>query len=365
MSRVKETVWDLEPHTAKKHEILRRYFQAWLPILGQSSPRLLYIDAFAGPGEYSKGEDGSPLVILKAARDHSLKVSSELVCLFIESNDDRYEHLMEVLEREKPSLPANVKFRALHGRFTDQLTEIFAYADEQRKRRAPTLAFVDPFGFSQAPFSALKKLMTYPKSEVFVNFMYEEINRFLSLPQLAEHFDVQFGTPEWREAIKIADPNERLLFIHDLYLKQLRTVARYVRAFLMVNKSNTADYFLFFATKSLEGLEAMKHAMWKVDPAGEFRFSDFTESRNQLPFSFAVEPDYPWLKEIIVHNFRNTEIESRTLGDWVVEKTPFLRTHIKKPVLAPMEKRGELSIVKPKPGRKPFTYPDGTVIKFH
>ena len=83
MSKILDTVWDLEPHTAKKHEILRRYFQAWFPILAKFNARLLYIDAFAGPGEYSKGEDGSPLVILKAARDHVLKITSELACLFI------------------------------------------------------------------------------------------------------------------------------------------------------------------------------------------------------------------------------------------------------------------------------------------
>ena len=103
MSKVIETVWDIEPHTAKKHEILRRYFQAWLPILGRYNSRLLYVDAFAGPGEYSKGEDGSPLVILKAARNHVLKPSCELVCLFIESKSDRHKHLVEVLEREKSS----------------------------------------------------------------------------------------------------------------------------------------------------------------------------------------------------------------------------------------------------------------------
>jgi three-Cys-motif partner protein len=140
---IRETVWDLEPHTAKKHEILRRYFQAWLPILGSRNSRLLYIDAFAGPGEYGKGEDGSPLVILKAARDHVLKVTSELICLFVESKLDRFEHLVGVLENIKPTLPSNIKFRALHGTFNDQFTQIFAHVEEQRKGFAPTLAFVD------------------------------------------------------------------------------------------------------------------------------------------------------------------------------------------------------------------------------
>jgi three-Cys-motif partner protein len=106
MTKPLGTIWPLEPHTAKKHEILRRYFQAWLPILAQHNPRLLYIDAFAGPGEYLNGEDGSPVVILKAARDHVIPFRSELVCLFIESEEDRHKHLVEVLERIKPTRPA-------------------------------------------------------------------------------------------------------------------------------------------------------------------------------------------------------------------------------------------------------------------
>jgi three-Cys-motif partner protein len=362
MSKILETVWHLEPHTAKKHEILRRYFQAWLPILGQSNARLLYIDAFAGPGEYIDGEDGSPLVVLKAARDHVLKLTTELMCLFVESEADRYQHLVEVLERIKPTLPSNIKFRALHGKFNDQLPEIFASVEEQRKRRAPTLAFVDPFGFSQTPLSTIAKLMRYPKSEVLVNFMYEGINRFLSVPDRAEHFDALFGTPDWREVVNLSDPDERLRAIHDLYLKQLSTVAKYVRAFLMVNKSNTPDYFLFFATNSLDGLEAMKHAMWKVDPAGEFQFSDFTDAKKQLPLFGG--PDYDLLREIITYRFEHTQIEIGLLGDWVVEETPFLRTHIRKQVLAPMEKEGALTVVNLKPGRRPYTYPDGTILKF-
>lgn len=245
MSKPLGTVWDLEPHTGKKHEILRRYFQAWLPILSQTNGRLLYLDGFAGPGEYSQGEDGSPLVILKAARDHKHKFTSELVCLFVEDRRDRYEHLVGVLKGINPPLPSNIKFHAVNGAFNDQLTQTFTSLEEQKKLLAPTLAFVDPFGFSQTPFSTIAKLMKYPKCEVLVNFMYEEINRFLSLPNLAQHFDLLFGTPEWREAVNISAPDERLRAIHDLYLKQLRKVAKYVRSFQMMNRGNTVDYFLF------------------------------------------------------------------------------------------------------------------------
>ncbi len=253
MSKALGTVWDLEPHTAKKHEILRRYFEAWLPIMVKWNSRVLFIDGFAGPGEYSKGEDGSPVIVLKAARDHTHKFESELVCLFVEADRPRYEHLKAVLGKIKPTLPSNIKCQSVHGVFNDHVTQVFKDLEEQKKRLAPTLAFVDPFGYSHTPFTTIARLMSYQKCEVLINFMFEEVVRFLSLANQAQHFDALFGTSEWREALDLSTPDERLKFIHDLYLKQLRKVAKYVRSFQMLNMGNRVDYFLFFATNNLKG----------------------------------------------------------------------------------------------------------------
>jgi len=115
MSKKFGTVWDLEQHTAKKHEILRRYFQAWLPIMSKYNPRILYVDGFAGPGEYSKGEPGSPLQVLKSAIEHKYKSEAELTCLFVEADSERYAHLNLVLEQIKPKLPSKVIFQTVCG----------------------------------------------------------------------------------------------------------------------------------------------------------------------------------------------------------------------------------------------------------
>jgi len=59
--------WPLAPHTGAKLALLSAYLSAWFPILSSTSPqRVFYIDGFAGPGRYSGGEDGSPVVALKA-----------------------------------------------------------------------------------------------------------------------------------------------------------------------------------------------------------------------------------------------------------------------------------------------------------
>ncbi|TET39643.1 MAG: three-Cys-motif partner protein TcmP, partial [Dehalococcoidia bacterium] len=69
-----DTIWAIEPHTEAKHKILRYYLSAWFPILATTQNRLLYVDGFAGPGEFYKKDgslvDGSPIIALKVARDH-------------------------------------------------------------------------------------------------------------------------------------------------------------------------------------------------------------------------------------------------------------------------------------------------------
>src|SRR5215467_3847455 len=122
MSKSLGTIWPLEPHTAKKHAILRRYFEAWLPILANSNGRVVYIDGFAGPGVYSGGEDGSPVIVLKAARDHKYKPASELYCLFVEAEERRHAHLKSVLSALTPTVPKNIKVEAINKTFDEEIS---------------------------------------------------------------------------------------------------------------------------------------------------------------------------------------------------------------------------------------------------
>ena len=363
MSKKLPTVWELEPHTAKKHEILRRYFDAWLPIMSRWNGRVVYIDGFAGPGSYSKGEDGSPVIVLKAARDHSYRINAELMCIFVEADKSRVEHLGTVLSQLSPTLPANIKFVTVHGAFDEHLTKILQLLEAQRKHLAPSLVFIDPFGFSHTPFDTIKTILQNDKCEVLITFMYEEVNRFLSLGSHAEDYDRLFGTTKWRDAVNMSAPSQRKRAIHDIYLTQLKGIARYVRSFEMLNVGNSTDYFLFFATNGLKGLEKMKEAMWRTDPAGSFQFSDYTDSLRLMQL-FPLQPDYDQLREMMKAKFRGQQASIEEVGDWVVAETPFLRTHVKKQVLKPMEEKGEIAVVNPNPKRRQGTFPDGTRLEF-
>lgn len=363
MSKTLGTIWNLDQHTAKKHEILRRYFEAWLPIMASWNGRVVYIDGFAGPGKYSNGEDGSPLVVLKVARDHTYPMKAELACIFVEDDIERFKHLKNVLDGLSPTLPSRIKWEAVQGRFDEHLTKTLSVLEAQKKRVAPTFVFIDPFGISHTPFEIVSKVLSNSRCEVLVNFMFEEANRFLSLEKLSGHYDKLFGTPEWRRIVGLSGAPERRRAIHDLYLKQLKTAARYVHSFEMLNEGNSTDYFLFFATNSIKGLEKMKEAMWKVDDTGSFQFSDHEDARGLMSL-FSAQPNLVPLRNAILRTFKGKRISIQELLDWVVTETEFLPKHLKGPVLAPMEKAGEVSVVNASAKRRKGTFSDGTILEF-
>ena len=64
--------------------------------------RVTYLDAFAGPGEYEDGEEGSPVFALDRLLNHAalnrMNLSRERVRLaFVEADRRRYEHLLALL----------------------------------------------------------------------------------------------------------------------------------------------------------------------------------------------------------------------------------------------------------------------------
>lgn len=328
MAAPKTTIWDLEPHTAAKHAILGRYLDAWFPILLKGGfPEITYIDGFAGPGRYSKGEDGSPIIALKSALRSSPSQNSKINFLFVELREDRANTLKEVIG--EVIYPKGFSIKVEGGKqFEVTLGNFLVNLSSQSRRIPPIFAFVDPFGWGVS-FNSVARILGNPNSEVLVTFMYEEINRFLDHPQQEENFNSFFGTSEWKQIISIKDPKTRNDSLRNLYLKQLKNVAKakYVWPFQMKNERGLTDYYLFYATNSLIGLSRMKSSMWKIDPAGDFIFSDAISPIQGVLFQ--REPQLDVLERQILETFRGKEVTIGELEEFTLAETPFRETHYK------------------------------------
>src|ERR1700719_5434474 len=173
------TIWPLDPHTSAKHAILRRYLKAWIPILTLGRfPRVAYFDGFAGPGKYSGGEDGSPVIALKAALEQNPPIRGQVIFRFVEEKPDRAEVLQQIVK--SLPIPNNFDVKVEGGRkFEAAFKDFRTHYVNNAGKIPPTFAFIDPFGWTGAPFSAVQFLMSQSSCEAFITFMYEEINRFI------------------------------------------------------------------------------------------------------------------------------------------------------------------------------------------
>jgi len=361
---IDNVIWDIEPHTEAKLEILRKYLNAWIPILSTFNGRILYIDGFSGPGEYKGGKEGSPLVAIKAFKEQRKPIKNEVKMIFIEERKDRCDYLNSKIQQIE--IPKNLIINIHCEKFENVLNGILEILEKNRVYLAPCFIFIDPFGFSDIPFEIIKKIMKNPKCEVLINFMYEEINRFISDPKLWDTFTETFGTEKWKSILELKNPSkeERENLLLGIYKEQLETDAkiRHVNAFKMINKNNRTDYFLFFGTNDYTGLKKMKEAMWKVDNSGSFTFSDATYNPDQ-PTLFENEPNFTDLKKRIIGEFKGKTVSEKQLEEFVVIKTPYRETHFKTQILRLMEKTlpPEIEVIDRK---KRFTYPEGCKIKF-
>jgi three-Cys-motif partner protein len=362
MAAPKSVVWNLEPHTRAKHEILRRYLQAWMPILSHGGfPEVWYIDGFAGPGEYNNDEEGSPIIALKAALASNPKLRAKFKFLFVEKDPARAEHL----ESRISHLPLQANFDVTvegGSTFENAFNQHFGARVASGARIPPTFAFIDPFGWKGAPFSIVERIMQHGSCEVFINFIYEEMNRFLGHPDQAENFTAYFGTDDWKSLASVTDPIVRNKGLHELYANQLRKKAgaKFVRSFEMKNDKDVTDYFLFYATNNLLGMKKMKEAMWKVDEAGEFSFSDATNP-NQFML-FTKEPNIAALRQAIVGKFANQDVTVGTIETFVVVETAFRETHFKRQVLAALQQEGKLEIRPGPPQTRRGTFSDQKLV---
>lgn len=363
MAVPKDTVWPIEPHTFAKHQILRKYLDAWLPILGTSNNRVVYVDGFAGPGRYAGGEPGSPIVALEAALTHQARLPGELAFLFIEKDKNRADHLTS--EIAKLQLGSSFRVRVERGTFADNLGKILDELDSTSSHIAPTFALIDPFGFAGIPYTLLQRLLSKNKCEILVTVMVDSINRWLEHPDenIRAHIVETFGTDE---AVKIAEEaGDRVTGLKDLYQRQLNRSAKFVRYFEMRDRDGRLVYYLFFASNNALGHLKMKEAMWKVDPMGDFRFSDSTDPNQSLLFN--LDPPMEPLAADMVRKFQGGgQVPVRHVEAYVQNCTAYLRKHMGEALLA-LEIHGKLKVAESKADgkrRRARSFPNEALVTF-
>ena len=333
--------WIYREHTRVKHEILEKYLKGWVTIMGKYHKRICYFDGFAGRGEYEGGFPGSPVITMRVGNDLKEYVE-EMVCFFIERDRDNFENLEVVTEKEKKECP-HCKIYNIHGEFA---TVIEGLIKNVGPKLAPSFFFIDPFGFKGIPFKLIKDILSIPRTEVFITFMYRDIGRFLIIDNVEEVFDDLFGTEKWREILKEDFKGvKREHALRDLYINQLRKEAnvKFIWPFRvsMTEKLHTL-YYLLYGTNNFKGLFVMKGVMYNQGAEGTFAYmgpGDFIAKQQMILFA----DDIPSFKEFLVGRFKGQTLPYIEIEEKTYLETRFIDKHYRE-ALKELEKEGKVEI---------------------
>ena len=360
MSDPKDTIYEADPHTRAKHAILREYLKRWLPILSRqarnvgSEQRLLYVDGFAGAGEYTNNVQGSPLVAIEAAAQHSHDFTVPIVFVFIEQRKDRVDHLRTLIATKKHPILGTKQLvvKPIEGDCETEVLRIIGEHEKKGHKLGPAFFFLDQFGYSSFSMNLIRRILSEDVCEVFSYLNWNLLHPFMTDPTKWAGITKAFGGDEWRSVLDLHGQVKEERF-KDVYMTALhdRGVAKYTFPFAMRDEHDRVIYWLFFCTNNIRGLEEMKRAMWTVDRSGGFEFSDKHSAQMGKPFSV----DDEWLANHLFAEHENGVLTVDDIRKYVLTKTP---CHSFRDALAILERTERLDPVDPPNGRRRYTFSD-------
>jgi three-Cys-motif partner protein len=364
-------------HTRAKHRILEEYLKGWFPILSKFK-RILYLDGFAGSGEYDDGSVGSPIIALNVANNHVLKLEAdEINFFFIENKAKRADYLRTKINQmfqatgngKYAKLRKNFTVEVDHGEFNSTMSSLLSGI---KSSIIPTMAFIDPFGYTDLNLDVLSKILRFNSCELLITYMVGFLDRFSfdEKHQQSIKHSLELTDQEIQTIRSISNNKEREQRWLAILIEKLENKARsmmpmpkevYHLAFEVRDQSNRLLYHLVYMTKSQTGLEVMKEAMYRVGKDGNLRFSDYNFDPQQTSI-LDYSKEKPWVTEaasVIYERFKGQSVAPAQVKEFAITRTLFLW---RKQILVKLEQDSKLSVIGTRTRR--FTYPDNVTLSF-
>ncbi|MEU8918775.1 MULTISPECIES: three-Cys-motif partner protein TcmP [Streptomyces] len=324
MAVPKNTVWPRDPHTAAKHDLLKKYLQPWAPILLSRHETITYAEGFSGPGIYTQGEPGSPIVAYDAFAATLQHRPNSIRMVLVEGDKRRATELQNQISRARDrhleEVNRRISVRAFQGECHPTLLEKLRISGCLGQ---PLFVLLDSYGGPDIPFTLLRELAAHRSTEVMVTFAPAFLTRFAQKHDgHREAGNEAFGGSEW-QAVFEQRSRDKFTFLRDRYRETLRSAGfSHTLYFEMVDEGGRVLY-LIFGTSHEKGLEKMKEAMWSVDSDHGVRYRDPRDVQQQQ-LSLEFEPNTEPLRRILLEHISSypkgisvAELRQYTLLDTV------------------------------------------------
>ena len=360
----KNVLWEYQPHTEAKHDVLRWYLDARVAIMGQATgfPELVMVDGFAGPGRYLGGEKGSPLLMLDAFLEHRARqsITARLRYIFIERDERRFAYLEAEIDAYRPLLPHKVAVELYNDPFDERMDVILR---DLGAKPPPVFTFVDPFGISDNHREVTSRVLGHGGCEVLAYVPLYQIARFIRSPEFERHLDNLFSGESWRDVRNVHGLQERITLLKAIFEEAMSKTCNRVMTMEIPSERANAGYFLFFGTSHDLGVEKMKDVFWRVDPLDGSRYHPTRKSVDELLLPITATANVGPLKHQLFERFGLHEFSIEDALS-VTFDSRFKPTHLRGHVLGPLEAIGAIEVDRPAGPHRVKTYPAATTLRF-
>ncbi len=301
-----------------KAAIVTKYFFAWAKVITPTAKRMgkriLYIDLFAGPGRYKDGTKSTPLLILEQAIADS-DMREMLVTYFNDAAAENSSSLTYAIEQ----IPGIAKLRH-RPRIANELIGEEIVKELQNTTLAPTLFFVDPWGYKGLSLDLIGSVLKDWGCDCIFFFNYNRINMGLQNPMVEEHMNALFGkvrADTLREQLDGMRPEDReLVIVEELACALKENGGQFVLPFGFRNdRGERTSHHLIFVSKHFRGYEIMKDIMARESTSADQGVPSFiyspADQRQTLLFELTRPLDE--LGEMLMREFAGRRLTLKQL----------------------------------------------------
>ncbi|WP_118196903.1 three-Cys-motif partner protein TcmP [Albibacterium indicum] len=268
-----------DPGTATKLDILRQYFEEWLPVFVIRKKviwrTIQVFDFFAGQGKDKEGNDGSPLIFIRTIQSlkHLIEKSEVQIILHLnELNLQNYEILLRNIAIEDKCIEIRT--------YNRDFKSIFEELHPTMKNTANFL-FFDQNGIKEITEHLFKKIIELRQTDFLLFISSSYFRRFASTSEFRKYFNIE---KDFIEKSHYFHVHRRVVEHYKSFIPQGK---KYYLAPFSIKKAKNI-YGLIFGTNHTLGIEKFLNVCWKKDELrGEANYDIDNEKINSsTPFLF-------------------------------------------------------------------------------
>ncbi|HOU68189.1 MAG TPA: three-Cys-motif partner protein TcmP [Paludibacteraceae bacterium] len=250
-----------------KASIVSEYFPKYAKIIIKKHipEKIRYIDLFAGPGKYEDGNPSTPILVARNCKsDDILKNKVWMVFNDVEYSEQLRNNFYQEFNQDDFHFKPHFGHSAVGenediDRFITRSTII------NRMNEAPSVLFIDPFGYKNIETNVLAQFMNYWGNELFIFINSKRINAALENEKFETIMECLFPTTFRNLQSQIRYKStlmERLQFIINNLGEEYRSLLKsniYYTAFKFQEEDiNTTSHYILHITKSHRGYDLIK-----------------------------------------------------------------------------------------------------------